>query len=153
MMAYTVKTMSFMSDSCSMVSVMNKFKVDIILTGCGSTLLILVLVLGLFKGAELANKSDKSLVSVVVKADLKVAEKVKIAGSFNGWREQCCLQKDSASGLWLMKLKLPPGVYEYVLIIDGVTENSNTGINDGFGGSNKMLYVKELPHGQGDDNA
>ena len=142
-----------MSGSSGREKVMKTFKIDIILTACGSALLVMILIIGLFKGAGIVNVSDKMLVNVVVKADIQKANKVGIAGSFNEWREQCCFRKDRVSGLWLMELKLHPGIYEYVLIVDGVARENNSGVRDGLGGNNQMLFVNDVPLRQGDDNA
>lgn len=47
------------------------------------------------------------------------AQKVILAGSFNGWNEQAIQMKKVADG-WELHAELAPGIYEYKFIVDGV---------------------------------
>ena len=70
------------------------------------------------------------------------AERVSLAGTFNGWKtDQVPMrQKD---GIWTAVLVLPPGSYEYMFIEDGkrwVTDPlAPLTRDDGFGGRNAVL--------------
>lgn len=73
-----------------------------------------------------------------------VAESVCIAGTFNDWRPGATLMIHMGAGRWLKDLALPPGVYEYCLVVDGKwrpdPRASETAPNP-FGGLNSVLRV------------
>jgi 1,4-alpha-glucan branching enzyme len=48
-----------------------------------------------------------------------VATTVAIAGTFNDWRPGATPMISMGDGRWLKKLVLPPGRYEYRLVVDG----------------------------------
>lgn len=124
-----------------------------VLTALGLLLLCMITAYSLFKADEIVKHNIK-LVSVSITANAQYAKEIKIAGSFNDWREMCCLYREKNSNKWSLNLKLRPGVYEYVLIVDGKTEvsKSEDGLQDGFGGQNHMLYVNDVPFKQGAGN-
>ena len=72
------------------------------------------------------------------------AESVFIAGSFNEWRENATPMIPLEPGRWAKDLILPPGAYEYRLVVDGqwVTdpEARETAPNP-FGSRNAVLQV------------
>ena len=47
------------------------------------------------------------------------ASKVAIAGTFNDWRPGATEMVPVGEGRWLKEMVLPPGVYEYRLVVDG----------------------------------
>jgi len=47
------------------------------------------------------------------------ARKVCIAGKFNAWDTSSTPMKKGKDGTWRIKLKLPPGEYEYKYFVDG----------------------------------
>jgi 1,4-alpha-glucan branching enzyme len=47
------------------------------------------------------------------------AETVCIAGTFNEWRENATPMVPLQPGRWAKDLTLPPGAYEYRLVVDG----------------------------------
>lgn len=47
------------------------------------------------------------------------AKAVAIAGSFNGWRPESAPMIQMGNGRWLKELVLPPGAYEYLIVVDG----------------------------------
>jgi 1,4-alpha-glucan branching enzyme len=69
---------------------------------------------------------------------------VYIAGSFNEWRPTATPMVPLGGGHWLKELVLPPGVYEYRLVVDGEwmpdPRASETATNP-FGESNSVLRV------------
>ena len=47
------------------------------------------------------------------------ASTVCIAGTFNHWQPEAKPMQPSGSGRWLKETFLPPGTYEYCLVVDG----------------------------------
>jgi 1,4-alpha-glucan branching enzyme len=47
------------------------------------------------------------------------AAAVRIAGSFNGWRPEATPMIPLGEGRWAKELALPPGAYEYCVVVDG----------------------------------
>jgi len=47
------------------------------------------------------------------------AESVAIAGTFNKWKPNASPMIDLGEGRWAKDLALPPGDYEYCLVVDG----------------------------------
>ena len=75
------------------------------------------------------------------------ATAIGIAGTFNEWRPQVTPMIPLGGGRWIKELVLPPGVYEYRLVIDGewmsdlrATETTP----NAFGGLNSVLKVKAV---------
>lgn len=76
-----------------------------------------------------------------------VANTVSVAGSFNGWNaDKNPLKKDTRGG-FRVSLHLPPGSYQYKLVVDGqwIADPSNPNrVDNGLGSFNSAL---ELPTG------
>ena len=75
------------------------------------------------------------------------AKRVNIAGDFNNWSKTADpLYDREGSGLWTIKIPLPPGHYEYKFVIDGEKWIPDPGnpeeVDDSFGGLNSVLIVK-----------
>ncbi len=51
------------------------------------------------------------------------AQSVKLAGDFTGWEESPVLLRKQKSGVWKTTVALPPGTYEYRLLVDGQWQN------------------------------
>lgn len=47
------------------------------------------------------------------------ATSVLLAGDFTGWQEAPLAMKKEKSGVWKKTVSLPPGRYEYRLLVDG----------------------------------
>lgn len=47
------------------------------------------------------------------------AQAVAIAGAFNDWRPEATPMVAVGEGRWVKDLVLPPGRYEYLLVVDG----------------------------------
>jgi hypothetical protein len=79
------------------------------------------------------------------KLDAKGAKRVALAGSFNGWSvDRTVLEPTSESGVFVGTLALPPGVHEYMFIVDGrwVTDPAAEERRpDGFGRQNALLRL------------
>ncbi len=71
---------------------------------------------------------------------------VAIAGDFNNWDPQANLLEDSeGDGVWAGTLKLEPGRYEYMFVMDGEKwlpdPNALRYVKDGFGNKNAILEI------------
>ena len=74
------------------------------------------------------------------------AHTVAIAGDFNGWDPQANLLEDpEGDGIWTGTLKLEPGRYEYMFVLDGEKwfpdPNALRYVKDGFGNKNAILEI------------
>ena len=66
-----------------------------------------------------APKASKK-VTVVFEANCPLATTVSVAGSFNNWAiDKDMLKKDKKTGLWIGKVALDAGQYEYKFVCDG----------------------------------
>jgi hypothetical protein len=97
------------------------------------------------------NTPDTSLIcSAEVQFSLRIsdgkAHTVAIAGDFNGWNPQVNILEDSdGDGIWTGTLKLEPGRYEYMFVLDGEKwfpdPNALRYVKDGFGNKNAILEI------------
>lgn len=74
------------------------------------------------------------------------AHTVAIAGDFNRWNPQENLLEDpEGDGIWTGTLKLEPGRYEYMFVLDGEKwfpdPNALRYVKDGFGNKNAILEI------------
>ncbi len=74
------------------------------------------------------------------------ANQIAVAGDFNGWNTSANqLEDPDGDGIWTGKMKLEPGRYEYMLVVDDgkwVTDpNAKVYANDGFGSKNAVLFI------------
>jgi 1,4-alpha-glucan branching enzyme len=87
-------------------------------------------------------KSAKQKVTFAVTAP--EARSVLLAGDFTGWQQAPVSLKKDQSGVWKKTVSLPPGRYEYRLIVDGQwcddPQCSNRAPNQ-FGGENCVCIV------------
>jgi 1,4-alpha-glucan branching enzyme len=74
-----------------------------------------------------------------------VAESVAIAGTFNDWRPEATPMIALGEGRWVKGLSLPPGIYEYRLVVDGckwvLDPRARETAPNPFGGCNSILKV------------
>jgi len=91
-----------------------------------------------------------SICSAEVQFSLKInddkAHTVAIAGDFNGWNPQDNLLEDpEGDGIWTGTLKLEPGRYKYMFVVDGEKwfpdPNALRYVKDGFGNKNAILEI------------
>ena len=97
------------------------------------------------------NTPDTSpICSAEVQFSLKIndgkAHTVAIAGDFNDWNPQANILKDpEGDGIWTGTLKLEPGRYEYMFVLDGEKwfpdPNALRYVKDGFGNKNAILEI------------
>jgi len=72
------------------------------------------------------------------------AHKVCIAGSFNEWRPDGLEMVNLSDGKWVKNLLLPPGAYEYRLIVDGqwiCDPKAHSTVPNPFGDLNSVVQV------------
>ena len=72
------------------------------------------------------------------------ANTVLVAGDFTGWQEAPLILKKDKSGTWKNTVSLPPGRYEYRLLVDGQWQDDPQCPNrqpNQFGGENCVCIV------------
>jgi hypothetical protein len=88
--------------------------------------------------------------SAEVQFSLKISDgkthTVAIAGDFNGWNPQANILEDTeGDGIWTGTLKLEPGRYEYMFVLDGEKwfpdPNALRYVKDGFGNRNAIIEI------------
>lgn len=75
------------------------------------------------------------------------ARSVAIAGTFNDWRPAVTPMVHLCKGLWVKDLLLPPGRYEYRLVVDGqwiCDPAAAEQVPNPFGGCNTVVIVSPL---------
>lgn len=91
-----------------------------------------------------AARRDKT---VHIEFDHDSATAVSIAGTFNDWRPEATPMMSVGQGRWVKELVLPPGVYEYRLVVNGRwmpdPRVSETAPNP-FGETNSVLKVNGI---------
>jgi 1,4-alpha-glucan branching enzyme len=73
------------------------------------------------------------------------ASAVAIAGGFNDWRPEATPMVSLGEGRWRKELVLPPGIYEYRLVVDGEwmpDPLAQATAPNPFGGLNSVLKVQ-----------
>ncbi len=83
------------------------------------------------------------------------ATAVAIAGTFNDWRPEATPMVDMGQGRWLKELVLPPGTYEYLLVVDGrwLADPLAQGTTPNpFGGVNSVVTVTGERNGDAQGN-
>ena len=76
------------------------------------------------------------------------AVKISIIGTFNGWRLDATPMTRVSNGRWCEELLLPPGVYEYQLVVDGKwmpDPQAPKSAPNPFGEVNSILRVTKGP--------
>ena len=69
---------------------------------------------------------------------------ISVAGSFNDWRPGAAPLISMGAGRWIKALVLPPGTYEYRLVVDGEwmpDPRAEEAAPNPFGGLNSILRV------------
>ena len=97
------------------------------------------------------NTPDTSpICSAEVQFSLKINDSkvhtVAIAGDFNDWNPKANILEDpEGDGIWTGTLKLEPGRYEYMFVLDGEKwlpdPNALRYVKDGFGNKNAILEI------------
>jgi len=74
------------------------------------------------------------------------AESVLLAGDFTGWQQAPLSLKKMKGGVWKTTVSLPPGRYEYRLLVDGQWRddpNCSTRQPNQYGGENCVCVVED----------
>lgn len=102
----------------------------------------------LFNPLGLPNQNESVAYQVEVTFNISgiEAQTIAVAGDFNGWNTSANqLEDPDGDGIWTGKMKLEPGRYEYMLVVDDgkwVTDpNAKVYANDGFGSKNAVLFI------------
>ena len=77
----------------------------------------------------------------------QTATQVCIGGTFNDWRPTVTPMVPLGGGRWSKELALPPGVYEYRLVVDGMwmpDPRATETVPNPFGGVNSVLKTEEM---------
>lgn len=81
---------------------------------------------------------------VALKLRAPAAKEVFVAGSFNGWQVGATPLRPAKGGEWQGELKLTPGRYEYLFVVDGTwlpDPAAREAAPNPFGGWNSVLSV------------
>jgi len=73
---------------------------------------------------------------------------VCVAGTFNDWHPEAKPMHPLGSGRWHKETELPPGTYEYCLVVDGKwmpDPRAQETVANPFGGRNSILRVSSSP--------
>jgi 1,4-alpha-glucan branching enzyme len=77
------------------------------------------------------------------------AQTVLLAGDFTAWQEAAITMKKDKAGMWKKTIPLPPGRYQYRLLVDGQWQDDpNCPVRqpNQFGGQNCVCIVNgEMP--------
>ena len=76
------------------------------------------------------------------------AQTVLVAGDFTGWSQAPLALKKDKSGVWKKTISLPPGRYEYRLLVDGEWMDDPQCAHrqpNQFGGQNCVCIVDGAP--------
>ena len=73
------------------------------------------------------------------------AERVILAGSFNGWADGGTPLKRDSKGIWKTQVSLEPGRYEYRFVVDGAQwcsdPRAQESVPNEFGSTNSVVVV------------
>ena len=76
------------------------------------------------------------------------AREAAVAGTFNDWDAEAKPMHPLGDGRWLKETVLPPGTYEYRLVVDGqwiADPLASESLANPFGGRNSILKVAARP--------
>lgn len=93
---------------------------------------------------ERARTTEKAEKRIPIVVNAPKATEVLVTGDFTNWSKEGIRLKKTASGRWETVLSLPPGEYQYRLLIDGEWSNDPVAkkqIPNQFGTSNCILEV------------
>jgi 1,4-alpha-glucan branching enzyme len=99
------------------------------------------------------NKSGPDPQKIRIEFHDEQAKAVSVAGTFNEWSATATLMIALAGGRWVKELVLPPGRYEYRLVVDGQWRTDPAAsecVPNGLGDCNCVLVVAP-GHGQPGD--
>jgi hypothetical protein len=86
-------------------------------------------------------RPDSRVCLELIKPD---AQKVFVAGSFNGWKPEKTPLVRQGNGSWVGDLTISPGRYEYLFVADGQwlpDPKAKESVQNPYGGKNSVLVV------------
>jgi len=95
-----------------------------------------------------ARKDEPQLKPVRFEFTHPTARAVSVAGTFNDWHPSTKSMHPSGNGHWVKETALPPGTYEYCLVVDGQwmpDPLAKESVPNPFGGRNSILKVADSP--------
>jgi 1,4-alpha-glucan branching enzyme len=95
--------------------------------------------------AKSTREADKRNGCVCFELTHPTAQAVAIAGSFNDWHPSVTPLIALGEGHWRKELTLPPGRYEYRLVVDGQwvdDPEAKETVSNPFGGFNAVVTVE-----------
>ena len=95
-----------------------------------------------------ARSASPQLVPVRFEFTHPTATTVCVAGTFNDWHAEAKPMHPVGDGRWLKETALPPGTYEYCLVVDGEwmpDPQARETVPNPFGGRNSILKVADSP--------
>ena len=95
-----------------------------------------------------AKNTGPQLVPVHFEITHPTAISVSVAGCFNQWKPEAKSLHPSGGGRWIKDTALPPGTYEYCLVVDGQwmpDPRALESLPNPFGGRNSVLRVSGSP--------
>lgn len=100
------------------------------------------------KNHDNAKNAGPELVPVRFEFIHPTARTVCLAGTFDNWRPDAKPMHPLGNGRWIKETVLPPGTYEYRLVVDGqwMTDPlAQETVPNPFGGRNSILRVAGTP--------
>jgi 1,4-alpha-glucan branching enzyme len=91
-------------------------------------------------------KRKAAKIKVSFAYDAPEAKSVQLAGDFTGWQQAPLAMKKQRNGTWKATVSLPPGTYEYRLLVDGEWCNDPQCPKrrpNQFGGENCVCVVEQ----------
>ena len=100
------------------------------------------------KHHDQAKSTGPPLMPVAFEFTHPTATTVCVAGTFNDWHAAAKPMHPLGDGRWRKETVLPPGTYEYRLVVDGQwlpDPLARETVPNPFGGSNSVLKVADSP--------
>ena len=100
------------------------------------------------KNHDNAKSVEPALMPVRFEFTHPAASTVCVAGTFNDWQAEAKPMHPTGGGRWLKETVLPPGTYEYCLVVDGQwmpDPQARESVPNPFGGRNSLLQVASSP--------
>ena len=96
------------------------------------------------KNHDNAPSAESQLVPVHFEFTHPTAQHVSVAGCFNHWQPEAKSLHSAEGGRWVKETALPPGTYEYCLVVDGEwipDPMAKDFVPNPYGGRNSVLKV------------
>ena len=100
------------------------------------------------KNHDNAKSAGPQLIPVHFEFTHPTATTVCVAGCFNHWKPEAKALHPSGGGRWVKDTSLPPGTYEYCLVVDGEwmpDPLAKDYVPNPYGGRNSVLKVPGSP--------